>query len=67
MRTSSPWLLNTIPSRLSSAPEGLAGGGDGAPGRFEINGKPIVDTRKMEMQPDDEVFMVTPGGGGFGA
>ncbi|MGX1307276.1 N-methylhydantoinase B [Amorphus suaedae] len=67
MRTSYPWLLNTIPSRLKSPPEGLAGGGDGAPGRFEINGKPIIDTRKMEMQPDDEVFMVTPGGGGFGA
>ncbi len=67
MRTNSPWLLNTIPSRLSTAPEGLAGGGDGAPGRFEINGKPIIDTRKMEMQPDDEVFMVTPGGGGYGS
>ncbi|MDQ0316910.1 hydantoinase B/oxoprolinase family protein [Amorphus orientalis] len=67
MRTSHPWLLNTIPSRLKNPPEGLAGGGDGAPGRFEINGKPVLDTRKMEMQPDDEVFMVTPGGGGFGA
>ena len=67
MRTSYPWLLNTIPSRLKSPPEGLAGGGDGAHGRFEINGEPIIDTRKMEMQPDDEVFMVTPGGGGFGA
>jgi len=67
MRTKTPWLLNTIPSRLKSAPEGLHGGGDGAPGRFEINGKPVLDTRKMEMQPGDEVFMVTPGGGGFGS
>ncbi len=67
MRTKSPWLLNTIPSRIRTAAEGLDGGGDGAPGRFEINGKPVLDTRKMEMQPDDEVFMVTPGGGGFGA
>jgi N-methylhydantoinase B/oxoprolinase/acetone carboxylase alpha subunit len=67
LRTNSPWLLNTIPSRLKSGPEGLHGGGDGAAGRFEINGKPVTDTRKMEMRPDDEVLMVTPGGGGFGA
>jgi N-methylhydantoinase B/oxoprolinase/acetone carboxylase alpha subunit len=52
---------------LKSGPEGLHGGGDGAAGRFEINGKPVTDTRKMEMQPGDEVLMVTPGGGGFGA
>ncbi len=66
MRTSSKWLLNTIPSRLHEPPEGLHGGGDGSAGRFEINGEPVTDTRKREMQPDDEVFMVTPGGGGFG-
>ena len=23
----------------------------------------VVDTRKREMAPDDEVFMITPGGG----
>jgi len=66
MRTGAPWLLNTIPSRLQTVAEGLDGGEAGAPGRFEINGKPVIDTRKMLMQPDDEVFMVTPGGGGFG-
>jgi N-methylhydantoinase B/oxoprolinase/acetone carboxylase alpha subunit len=66
MRTSSKWLLNTIPSRLHEPPKGLHGGGDGSAGRFEINGEPVTDTRKREMQPDDEVFMVTPGGGGFG-
>lgn len=66
MRTSSKWLLNTIPSRLHEPPQGLAGGGAGAAGRFEINGEAVADTRKREMQPDDEVFMVTPGGGGFG-
>jgi N-methylhydantoinase B/oxoprolinase/acetone carboxylase alpha subunit len=67
LRTGSPWLLNTIPSRLECPAEGLDGGGDGAVGRFEINGKAVADTRKMEMRPDDEIFMVTPGGGGFGA
>ncbi len=66
MRTQQPWLLNTIPSRLRCPAEGLAGGGDGTPGRFEINGQPESDTRKRMMQPGDEVLMVTPGGGGFG-
>ncbi|KAA2317283.1 hydantoinase B/oxoprolinase family protein [Pseudooceanicola sediminis] len=67
MRTGRTWLLNTIPSRLVSGPEGLLGGGDGAAGVFQINGEAIADTRKREMQPDDEVFMITPGGGGYGA
>lgn len=67
MRTDRPWLLNTIPSRLKSGPEGLKGGKDGAAGVFQINGVSVEDTRKREMQPDDEVFMITPGGGGYGA
>lgn len=67
MRTDRPWLLNTIPSRLSSVPEGLLGGRHGAAGVFRINGEDVVDTRKREMKPGDEVFMITPGGGGYGA
>lgn len=67
MRTNSPWLLNTVPSRLMEGPKGLDGGADGAAGRFEINGRATLTAGKMEMQPDDEIFMVTPGGGGFGA
>ena len=67
MRTGRSWLLNTIPSRLVSGPEGLLGGQDGAAGVFRINGEDITDTRKREMQPGDEVFMITPGGGGYGA
>jgi N-methylhydantoinase B/oxoprolinase/acetone carboxylase alpha subunit len=67
MRTGRNWLLNTIPSRLKSGPEGLLGGEGGAAGVFHINGEAVTDTRKREMQPDDEVFMITPGGGGYGA
>ena len=67
MRTDQPWLLNTIPSRLTAGPEGLNGGGDGKAGQFMINGESVTDTRKREMRPDDEVMMVTPGGGGYGA
>ncbi|MCB1482133.1 MAG: hydantoinase B/oxoprolinase family protein [Rhodobiaceae bacterium] len=67
MRTNSPWLLNTVPSRLHEGPEGLLGGADGAAGRYEVNGKPELRAGKIEMKPEDEVLMVTPGGGGFGA
>ncbi|MEM6761251.1 MAG: hydantoinase B/oxoprolinase family protein [Pseudomonadota bacterium] len=67
MRTGAPWLLNTIPSRLEVSAKGLAGGGEGKPGSFTVNGVAVSDTRKMEMQAGDEVLMVTPGGGGYGA
>jgi N-methylhydantoinase B len=66
LRSTSNWLLNVIPSRLATQAEGLHGGGAGAAGRFEINGAPVGDTRKMDMTPDDEIVMVTPGGGGYG-
>lgn len=67
MRTGKTWLLNAIPSRLSAPARGLDGGGDGATGRFSINGMPVNEARKIEMQPDDEVLLETPGGGGYGA
>jgi N-methylhydantoinase B/oxoprolinase/acetone carboxylase alpha subunit len=37
------------------------------PGSFLINGRALLEAKKREMQPDDEVLMETPGGGGFGA
>jgi len=67
MRTDRPWLLNAVPSRLDRGPEGLAGGGDGAAGRFLVNGEPVSQGRKMTMQPADAVVLETPGGGGYGA
>jgi N-methylhydantoinase B/oxoprolinase/acetone carboxylase alpha subunit len=66
MRTRDPWFLNAIPSRLKTRAEGLDGGEAGASGRFLVNGQPIFEARKMTMQPDDEVTLITPGGGGFG-
>ncbi len=67
LRTKQPWHLNAIPSRVALAPEGQDGGEPGHLGRFEINGKPVSDTRKLELAPDDHVLMVTPGGGAYGA
>jgi N-methylhydantoinase B/oxoprolinase/acetone carboxylase alpha subunit len=66
MRTRQPWLLNAVPSRLDRGPEGLAGGCDGAAGRFLVNGLPLSEGKKMMMQPDDRVVLETPGGGGYG-
>jgi N-methylhydantoinase B/oxoprolinase/acetone carboxylase alpha subunit len=67
MRGTADWLLNTVPSRIKTTAEGMDGGEAGAPGRFEINGEPVARHGKMTMKPTDEVLMVTPGGGGFGA
>jgi N-methylhydantoinase B len=66
MRTQSPWLLNAVVSRTSLAPDGLGGGTPGAAGRFLVNGCRVSEARKMVMQPDDEVTLETPGGGGYG-
>jgi N-methylhydantoinase B/oxoprolinase/acetone carboxylase alpha subunit len=67
MNTTQPWLLNTVPSRLSEAPQGLDGGGPGRAGQFLVNGKAVVLSGKTDMKAGDEIVMITPGGGGFGA
>ena len=67
MRTNDTWLLNAVASRTGLAPEGLAGGASGAAGRFLVNGKPVTEARKMLMQPQDQVTLETPGGGGYGS
>ncbi|WP_431283473.1 hydantoinase B/oxoprolinase family protein [Humitalea sp. 24SJ18S-53] len=66
MRTAAPWLLNVVASRTELGPEGLEGGAPGQAGRFLVNGQPRSEARKMLMQPDDDVLMETPGGGGYG-
>ena len=66
MLTEEPWLLNAVPSRLESGPEGIGGGGDGQHGRFLVNGEPVSQARKLTMNPNDVVLLETPGGGGFG-
>lgn len=66
MNTSRPWVLNVSPVGLSKGPEGLDGGGSGAPGHCTINGVPFSDSKKITMNPTDIVVLATPGGGGFG-
>jgi N-methylhydantoinase B len=66
MHTKEPWLLNAVASRLDQGPEGLGGGGMGAPGRFLVSGKPVREAGKLTLAPDDVVLLETPGGGGYG-
>jgi len=66
MLTDQPWLLNAVPSRLDRGPDGLAGGEDGAAGRFLVNGVSMSQAGKIAMKAGDHVVLETPGGGGFG-
>lgn len=66
MRSGQDWLLNAIPSRLRAGPSGLDGGEPGAKGYFQINGNDADEARKILMAAQDEVVMITPGGGGIG-
>ncbi|MGH9320289.1 MAG: hydantoinase B/oxoprolinase family protein [Vicinamibacteria bacterium] len=66
VRTGKPWLLNAIPSRIDQPAEGLEEGENGKTGRFLVNGRPVREAKKIEMNPDDEVLLETPGGGGYG-
>ncbi len=31
-----------------------------------MNGEPVSEARRIDMQPDDDVLLETPGGGGYG-
>jgi N-methylhydantoinase B/oxoprolinase/acetone carboxylase alpha subunit len=66
MRTSHPWLLNAVPSRLEKGPEGLDGAEPGSAGSFTVNDKPFKESRKILLQANSVVVLETPGGGGFG-
>jgi N-methylhydantoinase B len=66
MHTDQPWTLNTVPSRMQQGPKGLDGGGDGAAGRFLVNGEPIGSANKIVMAPGDRILLETPGGAGYG-
>jgi len=54
-------------TQLKSAPEGLAGGGAGQPGRLLVNGQQVDPTEPRILKASDRVVMETAGGGGYGA
>jgi 5-oxoprolinase (ATP-hydrolysing) len=66
-----PMTAIIVSSRRVVAPFGLAGGGDGAPGRQRVHRTDghldvLTGTDKTEMRPGDIFVIETPGGGGYG-
>ena len=61
-----------LSNRRRVAPFGLAGGGNGAPGRNAVvrasgSVEPLAAAAEFELDPGDCIVIETPGGGGFGA
>jgi len=52
--------------RVKHPPRGIAGGGDGAPGREYVNDARIAPKGRYVLQPGDRATFETPGGGGYG-
>jgi len=53
-------------TQMKSSPQGLAGGGQGTPGRLLINGVAVDPTEPKILAGGDRVLMETAGGGGYG-
>ena len=71
IRFLAPMTAVIVASRRTVAPFGLAGGGDGAPGRQWVeraNGSTDIlhGTDRAELAPGDVFVIETPGGGGYG-
>jgi 5-oxoprolinase (ATP-hydrolysing) len=66
-----PLEFSILSQHRESAPFGMAGGGDGAPGRQTLIGpdgrkRKIRGVDGFEVQAGDRVILETPGGGGYG-
>jgi N-methylhydantoinase B len=55
-----------LSERRARAPEGVAGGEQGAPGRNLLNGEELPSKTTVELAAGDVLRIETPGGGGFG-
>ena len=66
-----PMRANILANRRLVPPSGLAGGGDGMPGRNWVERadgrvETLSATQSADMAPGDRFVIETPGGGGFG-
>jgi N-methylhydantoinase B len=61
-----PMRYTLIGERRRHPPRGRDGGGDGAPGRDLLNGKPLPGKAEGDLRPGDVLRIETPGGGGHG-
>jgi N-methylhydantoinase B len=65
-RSSRPMIFNLTPDRITTLPQGLAGGEPGRMGEVYINGRRIERFPPLQLEPGDVVELHLPGGGGFG-
>jgi 5-oxoprolinase (ATP-hydrolysing) len=59
--------VSILSERRASVPFGLEGGGAAQPGRNLLNGGAIAGAASFDVHPGDQLTVLTPGGGGFGA
>jgi N-methylhydantoinase B len=62
-----PVEVSLISERREVAPAGAQGGGDGLPGRNRVNAHEIGGRAAVRLERGDELWIETPGGGGWGA
>jgi len=58
--------VSLLTERRRTAPKGVAGGEDGAPGRNLIDGEPVSAKATRDVSAGTTVTVETPGGGGYG-
>lgn len=61
-----PWSVSGMVDRTQFPAGGLADGHPGAAGKFEKNGTPAATKTILWLEPDDQVRLQLPGGGGYG-
>ena len=66
LRVLEPATLSLLTDRRRHAPQGLAGGGPGRPGRNLVNGADVPAKTTRQLEAGDVVTVETPGGGGWG-
>jgi N-methylhydantoinase B len=66
LRALEPATLSLLTDRRRHAPQGLAGGEPGRPGRNLVNGDEVAPKATIELGAGDVVTVETPGGGGWG-
>jgi N-methylhydantoinase B len=63
---SAPITFNLTPDRITTRPQGLAGGEPGRSGHAFLNGEELTAFPPLRLQPGDVVELQLGGGGGFG-
>jgi N-methylhydantoinase B len=64
-RATAPCTVTLLTERRRHAPQGVGGGGPGAPGRNLLNGLALPAKCRVALTAGDVVTIETPGGGGY--